>query len=402
MMVMVDLSPGLDPAERRSLGFYRERTTARLRSFKELSFWDGVVLQCSQAEESVRRMVIAIAALHEDVSTGERLVVHRPCVLALEEYSKAISRVIHYGNSMDTGTVLLTMVLFMFFESILGHPLSATNHLSAAVQVYSNLDLGKHSPLIGDTIRPILHRLRSTAVALDTPQFPGLYVVSPKTSIDRIHCLNDVDREIGILIGRISDLSRSLSILHAAAKQPFVEELEHHLKLWKAAYEQYLACETRECDCDVGHARLAALYLNTQSTIATIRIHSEPFCEGITLDQHHLSGLRHLVATCHRIIQDLDQRGPSILESFVECLGFELDLGPILSFVLMHCEVYSIRRSALDVLRIWCETYSCRADAILPDLDVLDDVMLMMHACGHNEAPTLHIPAAGIPDIGAV
>lgn len=55
----------LNPAEKRSLAFYRERTAQSMCSFKELGFWDKVVLQLSHAEEAIQRMVVAIGALHE-------------------------------------------------------------------------------------------------------------------------------------------------------------------------------------------------------------------------------------------------------------------------------------------------------------------------------------------------
>jgi hypothetical protein len=55
-----------------------------LCSFNELSFWDRVVLQCSQSNETIQRMIVAIGALHEHAYTGGGGNNPSTCILALQ------------------------------------------------------------------------------------------------------------------------------------------------------------------------------------------------------------------------------------------------------------------------------------------------------------------------------
>lgn len=139
-------SPFRDELEHQYFQLFREKLTPHLIGFFESDFWERLVFQASENDDSIRHALMAIAGLKAatEVTQTEKSAPLRDHLdaqdhhgFALRYYGKAIQsmRMSSLGGTQDLRTTLITCLLIMCFESFHG------NHESAGKQVIIALGL---------------------------------------------------------------------------------------------------------------------------------------------------------------------------------------------------------------------------------------------------------------------
>lgn len=168
--------------EKRGLQYFVTHTAVELSGFYSSSFWEHLILQASAAEPSLRHVVIAIGALHEEFACGrlsyEPQFESKGQIFAYNQYTKAIG---HLRRSLATGkqaplTALMSCILFVCFDSIRGAFESALVHLQSGLKILR--DVKAHSKeeehIIQNSITPLFVRLCVQAILyIDTRSTPA-------------------------------------------------------------------------------------------------------------------------------------------------------------------------------------------------------------------------------------
>jgi Fungal specific transcription factor domain len=123
---------------------YVTETAAHLSGFYSPTLWSQIVLQASEAEESIRHAVISIGALDMTaLSGGKRTKSKIPKeiedhhVFALSQYSKAINSLQQnvFSKDYDLRTALVASLLIVCFETYHGNYESANRQTKTAIKL---------------------------------------------------------------------------------------------------------------------------------------------------------------------------------------------------------------------------------------------------------------------------
>ncbi|KAL2074746.1 hypothetical protein VTL71DRAFT_8525 [Oculimacula yallundae] len=177
-------TPGLHPGtsqEKRGFQYFITQTGGELSGFYSSSFWETFVLQASTAEPSLRHAIIAIGSIHEEFA-NRRLAygteeVSKGHAFAVNQYIKAIG---HLRKSLADGkqatiTALMSCILFVCFDSLRGHFVSAMAHLKSGLRILRDLKSSSASDehAIATDIAPLFLRLSIQAILfIDTRPTP--------------------------------------------------------------------------------------------------------------------------------------------------------------------------------------------------------------------------------------
>jgi hypothetical protein len=303
-------------------------------------------------------------------STGDRYANITP-----SEYSKSVSLIARHGNSMDVATVLLCTILFVYYESMSGHSMAAIDHMLAALRIYSALDFSQSSGTVNEVIKPILYRLRTTAVVMDARPFHGLYKTTPESTEIKVASFRDADREIGAITSATSDVAHSYLSLTPGQLKSHLDHLQDQFETWSRAYSQFLRNSgVLHTESDIRY-QIVMSYLDMRSTLFQIRITGEAFSADTIFSEHHLVNLRRVLSACRSLMRSLHD-DPCTLEAISNSLKVDIDLAPVLGFILSHSKDAYIETTALQLLRNWCDDFGSRAgNASLLDLDMLSDIL---------------------------
>lgn len=145
---MVLYEPGIhrfqSTDEHRFFQEYVTKTAGHLSGFYKPSLWNQIVLQASEAEESIRHAVISIGALNmtsvstpkgTEMKASKELDDHH--VFALHQYSKAINALRQkvFSTEYDLRLALVASLLIVCFETYHGNYESANRHTKTAVRL---------------------------------------------------------------------------------------------------------------------------------------------------------------------------------------------------------------------------------------------------------------------------
>jgi hypothetical protein len=134
---MLDTDITGDPDERRSLYYFRARTTDDLSGCFDSNFWNRLVLQLCHTEPAVKHAVVALGAAHEAYQAGGNSHIRNPG-LALQEYNKSITCLnnrLSTPSNRSTEVTLICCVLFVCFECIRCNYDAALLHLSSGIEI---------------------------------------------------------------------------------------------------------------------------------------------------------------------------------------------------------------------------------------------------------------------------
>jgi len=137
--------------EHRFFQLYITKTATHLSGFYGPSLWNQIVLQASEAEESIRHAVISIGALDMNTVAGhagrkaKEMEDHH--VFALKQYSKALNALRQkaevLGTKYDLRTALIASLLIICFETYHGNYESANRQTKAAMRLLESRSKGR-------------------------------------------------------------------------------------------------------------------------------------------------------------------------------------------------------------------------------------------------------------------
>lgn len=138
-----------NPLEQQLLYFFTTATAPSLTGTFSSEFWGKKVVQMSMVEPAIRHAVIAIGAIHQDFVNRHYCPENR-CDSALQtfafrQYTKAISN-LHSLMSTRSHLMDLTLVsciLFICIDCLLGNHASAIIHLKAGLKILQNVKTQK-------------------------------------------------------------------------------------------------------------------------------------------------------------------------------------------------------------------------------------------------------------------
>jgi hypothetical protein len=106
------------PRSKRSISFFRRRTSPQLAGFFKSEFWGRLVLQTAHREPAVRHAVIALGSLHE-ASEYRASSMNAARTFALEHYNLAIRELLlplSQNGAQSVDVCLISCILFTNFE----------------------------------------------------------------------------------------------------------------------------------------------------------------------------------------------------------------------------------------------------------------------------------------------
>ncbi|KAH7357052.1 hypothetical protein BKA65DRAFT_496114 [Rhexocercosporidium sp. MPI-PUGE-AT-0058] len=128
--------------DQRAFDFFCCVTSPILSCYFDKNFWSYFLLQMSQYESTVWHSVLALGTLHEQGAIDDedlRLLHHRN---GLSHYNKAIAQLTKSTEpeSQSAESVLVSCIIFVCIEIVLGNIKEARNHLQAGVRIIRSLD----------------------------------------------------------------------------------------------------------------------------------------------------------------------------------------------------------------------------------------------------------------------
>ncbi|KAH6721934.1 hypothetical protein BKA61DRAFT_164911 [Leptodontidium sp. MPI-SDFR-AT-0119] len=128
--------------DQRAFDFFCSVTSPILSCHFDEDFWNHFLLQMSQSESTVWHSVLALGILHEQGTIDDedlRLLHHRN---GLSHYNKAIVQLTKSTEpkSQSAESVLVSCIIFVCVEIVLGNIMGARNHLQAGVEIIRSLD----------------------------------------------------------------------------------------------------------------------------------------------------------------------------------------------------------------------------------------------------------------------
>jgi hypothetical protein len=133
--------------EHRFFQLYVTKTAEHLSGFYSPTLWKQIVLQASEADESIRHAVISIGALDMTAVSGRKRTnsklskeIEDHHVFALSQYSKAINclRQKVFSTNYDLRTALVASLLIVCFETYHGNYESANRQTRTAVNLIAS------------------------------------------------------------------------------------------------------------------------------------------------------------------------------------------------------------------------------------------------------------------------
>jgi len=157
--------------ERRGYNYFLTNTAPELSGYFSAGFWEGLILQAAHQEPALRHAVIAIGSLHETFAHKKLNYSVNHGGFAVEQYAKAIK---HLRRSLASGsqapvTALMSCILFVCFDSVLGRFSSAMVHLQSGLRIIRDVRFratcsAADEFLIENTIAPLFMRLSLQAI----------------------------------------------------------------------------------------------------------------------------------------------------------------------------------------------------------------------------------------------
>ena len=129
--------PNWTALEKRSLDFFRSRTSIELAGCMVSELWSSFVLQAAYNSSAIKHAVIALGALHEASQQWNPATSN---TFAVQQYSKAIRDVSSLRPSKPNEALdiaLLCCMLFAAFESLRGYYKSALTHISSGMKLFT-------------------------------------------------------------------------------------------------------------------------------------------------------------------------------------------------------------------------------------------------------------------------
>lgn len=375
------------PEEKRALYFFQNVTAPCISGDLDSVFWRVIVLQISQTEPAVRHAVLAVSSLHEGLATGtitpleDGTIAHATQSFALQQYNKAITRLLEQMNNPFTSPLasLLTCVLFVCIEYMQGKDRESLIHLEQGRQLLACL--GQQSTdaelnCIVQHVVPLYTRLSLTSFLfggnpVPIPDSLKVHRDVPDTfdTIDNMrHSMHDfmeqafrftqrarpaknpsdhvsqdtmrlLEIEQNRLLSRLAKLNVAFSLFRASRSKAGPENALLVLQMYLHA--QHIWISTALSSSEI-------VYDDFLSSFAAIVPLAATYLDLETAPQQS-SVQNHHQATTDASIQALAPEQLSV--AYVSNFTFETHIIPPLYYVATKCRHPLVRRSALELLK---------------------------------------------------
>lgn len=179
--------------DRQLLHYFCVEGSSQISGFIKHEFWARTVLLASQDDHIVRQSLVALSALHADLSQGGSLMAAREDTLI--RYGKALRSLQRrigakegsrrHSSTELSRTTLICCVLFHCFELSLGNGPAAMSHLKNGLQLLdADHDQTAQDDDFFTSLKDTLSRLDLQATFFDDGRTPSLHLVPAAGSID--------------------------------------------------------------------------------------------------------------------------------------------------------------------------------------------------------------------------
>lgn len=393
----------VDADELVCLDFFRLRCLVKLPGFFDASFWEQTVPQLSSSAPAVFHAVVALASTQrsQEYTSCMRKGPDNPFIdydseikkwdqFALQQYNMSITRLQSYfeDNSHESVQIaLITCILFICIELMRGSYTCANVHIDHGINVLqtlqrtrqtSNISLRKPRKAIfrvtdpqtvDDHLLEILARLNTQCVLFG---YPSRYIhlteartYSIDTIPDNFDSLQECRQYLEVLLNKtlhLTNKSMAATPLSSSSGSENLlieprEKLKQTLTQWKSAYEK-LAQKSRPNITVYAYIALNLLHIwsiKVDIMLRTCPAPNEPWSEMAFDNYTHL--FEEILSTAADMVMMRSFPGNFVLgdaKCHVGPLNFSADMGPVpvLYYTALKCRVPSIRRQAIQGLRV--------------------------------------------------
>lgn len=396
---------GQDKDERWSFHYYRDRTASQINSVADQAFWNRLVIQVGYSRDIVRHALVAIGSYHEGVDHLDETRRSDKHKFALQQYNKSINGILKSSADSDIEEILLSVILFTFFENVRGEWASALAHLQAGLKIYSNWKAA-HPAHLGSTevskrvdtnIAPVLAQLQLfvTSLLQMIPAKKSRYSTYMPDHFDDLRTARFYFHQV------LHAVCAKLQSNHDEFPWPRSDDAtldlgRRLLYRWYDIWQEFLARAERSCSCSTScstaHFELGMYHMQMQYWIAIIRLECKPFREETSFDAH--SDKFQTILDVGSKFCDL-YMDKTLTDMAKVCIGFEPHYIPVIGATSLRCRDPRIRREAISLIRRWK-----RAEGkweTLAIADVSEQLMLLEEASAMTPNPSA---AHDIPNTG--
>lgn len=357
-----------DVQERRSFHYFRERTVSEICSFNTSRFWSRLVLQAGYARETVRHALVAIGSFHESLENKQSTQRVLQSRFTLEQNNKAIKALTTDAKLLSIEEVLISCIVFIFFENVQGHFDTALKHLENGLKILSEWrakrlhGAGTPSAVIEDELAGILDTLHIQASVLLPESDSDAKKIYTNTLPDSFANIQEAHHYFYQLIHWTCENLESLPASDGASTcggpSKFVRDSFIPPRCATVLF-QWRSMLERDINHDIGNTamtpqqriatRLGVIHLKIQYRIVIIMLRCLPFKTEMVFDQQ-IKHFRDIVDLVQEFLE-LCATPELNLSEATQLAGFDFFVIPSLSMVACRCRDPTIRRKAIVLLR---------------------------------------------------
>ncbi|KAL2866120.1 Zn(II)2Cys6 transcription factor [Aspergillus lucknowensis] len=182
-------------ADRQLLHFYCVEAAGSLSSFSDPTLWTTLILQRSYHQPVIRHALVTLAGLYREYLQGGNRIPASASEVAVQRIARCHRQLRLYLRSPDASpeTPLICSVLFYAFETLMGDPASAIQHLNNGLNLLKQSQASPRNST--DDILPhltaIFSRLDVQASTFDDKRIPLLSLVTPDELAGSVHAVPD-------------------------------------------------------------------------------------------------------------------------------------------------------------------------------------------------------------------
>ncbi|OCL12578.1 hypothetical protein AOQ84DRAFT_269445, partial [Glonium stellatum] len=234
--------------ENRAQEFFQVQTISQLTEVFRSELWDRYVLQLALSEPSIHYAKVALGAIHLSFSTGTPSISGEDELFALQQYNKAISRIVHPPKPLSPIVVLVACYMFSCFETIRGNHEASFRHTASGLQLISTM---VHNGAEDEAIEKSLVQKFASLDLLAAVYDPGWVTYSvhytpqtdnrgPFTSIEQAHYGLTALLQSILRFKRLEGSQYGKDVLERKDTSAEREQLLADLAQWSAAFEPFL------------------------------------------------------------------------------------------------------------------------------------------------------------------
>ncbi|KAF2669407.1 hypothetical protein BT63DRAFT_479256 [Microthyrium microscopicum] len=358
------------PKELRSIELFFLKAAPQLSGYFQEPFWN-FVLQVSFDEASIRHALVAISAVYEDdtmvgESPGSGTVALKK--LSLYYYNRAIRSMVKKMQEKDSIIIpVIGCLLFVCLEFLRRDIWAAIKHIDGGIRMIEQArtersdalntshikgSLNFETEIVERVMAPLFSSLNITASVFGRP---GVSFLTRNADPDswEVKDLKDMEEAIGTLL---DITNRSTGFVYEVGKKkhsggaPSVEDLrmqERMLNLYNSWKIKFDALEEHEGDNWVdplsqGKSMLRAVHLTVRLWLLNACALYETSWDSYKAEFEELI----------RLVEEIVGDGIRFPNSQSKLFSFELGIIPPLELVARKCRYPTIRRRALELLRL--------------------------------------------------